>query len=114
MHMVCFDTTIMSRTGTITPASLLYLLFTLSLVSADPEWSNAPWIGSSANALIGDGSDLFRTTFSTPADVNGSSAILHVATLGMGFARINVRIRLYPTLKLIHRNMTLAPPPNRV
>ena len=75
-----------------TMVSPLFLLFTLAAAAAeDPTWNDAPWIGSSANAVIGDASDLFRTTFTTPADAgNGSSsAILHVATLGMGFSRIN-------------------------
>ena len=71
---------------------LALLVAAVSSVLSSPQlnWNQTPWIGSSNSPLIADASDLFRTTFTTPTDDDeAATIILHIAALGVGFARIN-------------------------
>ena len=77
--------------------TLLFVALLVPAVSSTPvlsspqlNWDQTPWIGSSNSPLIADASDLFRTTFTTPTDDDeAANIILHIAALGVGFARIN-------------------------
>ena len=51
-------------------------------------WTTASWIGSSTAGDASVASDFFRSpSFTTPEET--AQAVLHIATLGMGFSRIN-------------------------